>query len=256
MTKKPLVLLLDIETSPLTGYTWSTYDTNVLKVLESSKVISVSWKELGSLETKVKAICDYPGYKAGVIDDKKLVSEIWDVLDKADVLIAHFGDGFDFKKLNARFAYYGLNAPSYYKTIDTKKVSKKHFLFDNNKLDSLGSYFKIGNKAQTGGFDLWIQCIAGVKEAWDRMKDYNKQDVVLLEKVYLRLRPFMENHPNLNLVTETPSDCKCPSCLSSKLTKRGFSFTKTTKRQRFQCSDCGSWSSGSYIKVKDLVSTP
>lgn len=249
---KPFVVLLDIETSPITGYTWSTYDTNVLKVLESSKIISVAWKELYSKETEVKALPDYVGYKAGVINDKKLVTEIWHVLDAADVVIAHYGDGFDLKKLNARFAYYGLDAPSAYKTVDTKKVSKKYFLFDNNKLDSLGTYFHLGNKLPTGGFDLWVQCIAGDTLAWDKMKAYNKEDVILLEKVYLKLRSFMTNHPNLNVVTEEIG-VSCPTCQSKNLQKRGFSPTKTGRKQRYQCSDCGSWSSGPWIKLKGLV---
>lgn len=253
MNKLPSVILLDIETSPLVGFTWGTYDTNVLKVLQSSQIMSVAWKDLNAKRCNCKALIDYPGYKAGKLDDEKLVREIWGVLDKADVVIAHYGDGFDLKKLNARFAYYGLNAPSAYKSIDTKKVSKKYFIFDNNKLDSLGSYFKIGNKLTTSGFSLWTDCIDGKPEAWSRMKKYNQQDVILLEKVYLRLRPFMSGHPNLNAITETVG-CSCPSCQSKSLTKRGFSFTRVSKKQRYQCNDCGSWCSGPYIKLKDVFS--
>lgn len=223
-------------------------------MLEPSKIISVAWKELHAKETKVKSIYDYPNYKKGFIDDKKLVEEVWDVLDKADIVIAHHGDAFDIKKLNSRFIYHGLNAPSAYKTIDTKKVASKYFKFDSNSLSNLGVYLKEGDKISNGGFNLWVQCIAGDKKAWDRMKEYNQQDVVLLERIYLRLRPFMENHPNLNIVANV-SDQSCPSCLSKKLTKRGFSMTKTTKRQRFQCTDCGSWSSGPYEKIKSMLSS-
>lgn len=251
---KANVILLDIETSPLIGFAWSTYDTNIMKVLESSQIMSVAWKDLNGKRTNVKSVFDFPDYKAGKINDEKLVKEIWDVLDKADVVIAHYGDGFDLKKLNARFAYYGLNAPSAYKSIDTKKVSKKYFLFDNNKLDSLGSYFKLGNKITTGGFDLWVRCIAGEEKAWNLMKKYNKVDVELLEKVYLKLRPFINNHPNLNLVTDT-TGCSCPSCSGKKLQKRGFSLTKTGKKQRYQCLTCGSWSSGPFERVKNILST-
>ncbi len=57
------VILLDIETSPILGYTWTTWDANVLQILESSKVISVAWKELFSKDTTVKAICDYKDYE-------------------------------------------------------------------------------------------------------------------------------------------------------------------------------------------------
>lgn len=221
---KPKVILIDIETSPLIGYTWQTYDANVLKILESSKIISVAWKDLYSPETIVKSIADYPNYKKDKIDDEMLVREVWDVLDKADIVIAHYGDAFDLKKLNARFIFHNLSAPSSYETVDTKKVASKYFKFDSNSLNNLGAYLGEGRKVENGGFDLWVRCIAG----------------------------DMESHPNLNIIAGT--DLSCPTCLSTNLNKRGFAITRLSKKQRYQCGDCGSWSSGGYEKTKGVVS--
>lgn len=177
------------------------------------------------------------------------MEEVWNVLDSANIICAHHGDAFDLKKLNARFIYHGLNAPSYYETIDTKKVASKYFKFDSNSLNNLGVYLGEGKKIENGGFELWVKCIAGDKDAWNRMKDYNKQDVALLERIYLRLRPFMSNHPNLNSITENAGE-NCPSCSSEDLIKRGFQPTKSGRKQRYQCNDCGSWSSGPFEKMK------
>lgn len=243
------MVLLDIETSPLVGFAWQTYDTNILKVLESSKVISVAWKQLGADTTTVKCIADYSGYQPNVVDDKALIEEVWHVLDEADVLIAHFGDAFDFKKLNARFAFYGLNAPTPYQTVDTKKAASRYFKFDSNSLNNLGAYLNVGAKINNGGFDLWVRCMAGDMAAWDLMKAYNIQDVDLLEQVYLKLRPFIANHPDLAAVHPTGNSETCSSCLSTNLTKRGFSLTKTGRKQRFQCGDCGSWSVGAWHRT-------
>ena len=251
MNKKAKIVLIDIETSPNVSYLWGTYQQNSLKVIENSQVISVAYKDLGSPTTTVKALPDYPGYKGGKLDDEKLVRHIWNVLDEADVVIGHHSDAFDIKKLNSRFVYYGLNAPSFYKTVDTKKIASKYFKFDGNSLNSLSSYFKVGQKIQNGGFELWVKCIAGDSKAWKLMKDYNKQDVILLEKLYLKLRPFIENHPNLNLLAGVLSH-SCPSCSSKNLVKQGFKISKTGRRQRYQCSDCHSWSSGSFEKVKTV----
>jgi hypothetical protein len=68
--------------------------------------------------------------------------------------------------------------------------------------------------------------------------------------VYLRLRPFMNNHPNLNVIAN-PNDphAHCPACLGNDLQKRGFVITRTGRKQRFQCNDCGVWSSGPYEKA-------
>jgi DNA polymerase elongation subunit (family B) len=248
------IKLIDIETSPIVAYTWETYDTNVLKVLEPSKIISCSWKTLGVEDLTTKCIADYKSYKANVVNDEALVKEVWNVLDEADIVIAHHGDAFDLKKLNARFVYYGLNAPTPYQSIDTYKAASKYFKFDSKSLNSLGAYLNVGQKISNGGFDLWVRCIAGDKEAWKAMKDYNAQDVILLENVYYKLRPFISNHPDLNSFADN-QDMACGSCRSTNLIKRGFSPTKTGSRQRYQCTDCGSWTVGSWKKYPKAEAT-
>lgn len=249
-SEKCRVVLLDIETSPLTAYTWRAFDDNALKILEFSKVMSVSYKDLHADEVYCKTLPDYKGYKKGQLNDEKLVREIWEVLNDADVVIAHHGDRFDLPKLNARFVYYGLTAPSAYKSIDTKKVASRYFKFDSNSLNNLGAYLNLGAKVENGGFSLWDKCIQGDREAWERMREYNVQDVLLLEKVYLTLRPFMENHPNLGLLSGSEAESTCPTCQSTDVIKRGFSVTRTGRKQRLQCNSCGSWSSGKFEKTK------
>jgi len=244
----PKIILIDIETSPLTTYTWSAFEDNALKILEFSKIMSVAYKDLHSPTVSCKAVADYKGYKKGEINDEKLVREIWEVLDKADIVIAHHGDRFDLPKLNSRFVYYGLTAPSYYKSIDTKKIASRYFKFDSNSLNNLSAYLSLGAKAETGGFSLWDKCIQGDKDAWKKMKAYNVYDVVLLEKVYLTLRPFMENHPNLNIISGSTEAHACHTCQSKNTVKQGFKITVTGKKQRYQCNDCGAWSTGKFEK--------
>lgn len=246
--KTPSVVLLDIETSPIIGYAWEAFDTNLLKIIQPSKIISVAWKELGEKKVHVKCISDYRSYSPNVVEDKELVQEIWNVLDKADVVIGHNSDSFDLKKLNMRFVVHKLNAPSPYQTIDTCKISKRYFKFDSNSLNNLCMFLELGEKVSHSGFSLWEKCMSGDYKAWSLMKDYNANDVVLLEKVYLALRPFQDRHPNLAVVAGESAVENCPSCLSKNLTKRGFSFTKTGRKQRYQCSDCFSWSTGSFQK--------
>lgn len=252
--KAPRVLFLDIETSPIVGYAWGVYEQNLLKVLQPSFIICVAWKWLGDRDVTVAALPDFPGYRPGQLNDYKLVKAVHDVLDEADIVIAHNGDKFDVKKLNARFAFHKLNAPSFYQTVDTLKVAKKHFRFDSNTLNSIGSYLTGGEKMNTGGFELWEQCMAGVPAAWAKMKRYNVRDIDLLERVYMRLRPFMTAHPNLNVIAEPARrGMSCPVCLHTDLMKRGFSNTRTGRRQRFQCNDCGSWSSGPFTKANIVL---
>ena len=176
---------------------------------------------------------------------------MWGLLDKADVVIAHNGDSFDIKKTNTRFAIHGMKPPSPYKSIDTKKLAKKYFKFDSNKLDDLGMYLSVGKKLSAGGFATWKGCMQGDKKSWKRMVDYNKQDVVLLEKVYLALRPWMTNHPNINILDERLG--ACPTCGSDKVQKRGWAITPVNRKQRYHCQNCGRWSMGRSEKNTGII---
>lgn len=253
MSAEPRILLIDIETSPILGYTWGMYDQTLLKLIEPSKIICAAWKWFGKGPIHVRGLPDYRGYRPGIknINDKALVRELWELLNKADVVIAHNGDSFDIKKMNARFIAHKFGLPSDYKTIDTKKVAKKTFRFDSNKLDLIGDYLGEGRKESTGGFELWDNCIDGDLSAWAKMRSYNRRDVALLEKVYIRLRPFISNHPNLNILAKREG-YNCPACQSSRVYARGKAITKTGIYTRWQCQDCGSWSSSKFMRSKKV----
>jgi RNase P subunit RPR2 len=91
--------------------------------------------------------------------------------------------------------------------------------------------------------------MAGDEKAWRMMKKYNCQDVKLLEKVYLKLLPWIHNHPNMNLFNRADRPV-CTNCGSHHLQSRGYSRTKTQVYRRWQCTDCGKWQRG---KVNDTT---
>lgn len=242
---KRKILIYDIETTPLISYTWGLYEQNVIKVKEDWHMLSFAYKWLGDTKVTVKALPMYKGYEKNKDSDKLLCEDLWKLFDEADVLVAHHGDAFDMKKSNARFIIHGMTPPSPYKTIDTKKVAKKYFKFESNKLDDLGKYFGLGEKLETGGFSTWLGCMAGDMEMWKKMIKYNRQDVVLLEKIYLRMRDWMTNHPR---VSDNPITSNCANCGSDHLQRRGTMRNKTTTLQRLHCQNCGAWSSTKIAK--------
>ena len=232
-------LIFDIETAPLLSYTWGTFKQNVIEVDRDWYMMTFAYKWLGEKKTYVKGLPDFKTrFKRNPEDDTDLVKALWKLLDEADVVIGHNGDAFDIKKANARFIACGLGKPSFYQTVDTLKVARKYFKFTSNRLDALGDLLGVGRKIDTGGFKLWKGCMDGDMKAWAKMCKYNKQDVDLLEDVYMKLRPWMDNHPNSNVYDDTYDNC--PTCGSDKLYKDGFRQTRVAAYQRYQCQDCGS----------------
>ena len=77
------------------------------------------------------------------------------------------------------------------------------------------------------------------------MKRYNKQDVVLLERVWLKLRAWAKNPPNLTHYTRKGG---CPVCQSSAVRPDGFAYLTSGKRQRMLCKCGHRFSAGPIIK--------
>ncbi len=248
-TRTPKILLWDLESSPIVGTTWKTYDTSLVWIEREWHLLSFSAKWLGGKQI-TKALPDYEGYETNAHDDTALVTELHALLEQADVLVAHNGDRFDQKKVNARFIFHGLKPPRPKASVDTCKAAKRYFAFTSNRLDALGEYLKVGRKAKTGGFELWKQCLSGDPKAWSRMRKYNAQDVRLLEAVYLKLRPWMLNHPSMVLLRDDTFGCR--NCGSRQVKKNGTKLTTSGKRQMYTCTSCGSWMTGKHQGILDI----
>ncbi len=244
---EPRILLFDIETSLSKGYFFDLYrEGNIVEIEASWYMLSFSWKWLGEKKIHVAALPDFPGYAKNKSCDKALVTELYRLFSEADVIVAHNGARFDVRKANARFITHGLTPPSPYKIVDTLKIARRHFKFDSNKLDDLGQYLGVGRKLAHTGKALWLGCMAGDPKSWKKMRRYNKQDVTLLEAVYLKLRPWTTTHPNLDHFTRAGG---CPVCQSKKLSPTGFAYVASGKKQRFTCQSCGHrHSAGKLIK--------
>ncbi len=252
---KPRIGIMDLENAPHSALVWSTYNIDrIAHLSETGYLLSYAIKELGSKQTKVKALCDYKGYKSGNDCEEQLAKDLWKDLDSYDIIIGHNMDRFDMKKANAAFYKYGLGKPSPYATVDTLKVSRRNFMLHSNKLDDLLGLRQIGQKLKHEGMGLWVKCMHGDKTAWRKMIKYNRIDVIETEKLYVDMLPWIENHPNVAALSGEDLGLVCNTCLSDNLIKRGL--TKPTaagmRKQRYKCGDCGKWLQGAVVQ-KALV---
>lgn len=251
---KPKILIWDIENTPIIGTTWGLWDTNVIEILQEPYILCFAYKWYGEKgKVKVVAQTDFPvTYSKNRTDDALVVAKAWELFDKADIIVAHNGIGFDTKKMNARFAYYGMPKPSPFREVDTLRIARKEWKLSSNKLDNIGEFLDLGKKAPSS-YSLWKGCMDGDEKSWKLMKQYNKQDVVLLEKVYEYMLHggWITNHPNLATISgDTHS---CPKCGASRehLQKRGPRHTQTGTFQTYQCSNCTSYSRDRIAEKKE-----
>ena len=242
---KPRIIIFDLETLPNPTEAvavWpqiSDYPGKTLRATITS-IICAGWKELGSKKTHCINAWDFPNWKKDKNDDSRVAKAIYDVLNKADAVVTHNGKRFDWKYLQTRLMVNGLDTLDRTPHLDTKAEASRNLFLFNNRLGTLGKFLAGDHKLDTGGWQLWVDVFERKKKAMELMTRYCKQDVDLLEKCFVKMRPFFSNIPNYNLFGR--DQYKCPSCGASGLIKAGWRLTKTTRYMRMRCKECSSYS--------------
>lgn len=218
------------------------WEQNVIEVERDPYILCFAYQWLGE-KTQCFGLCDFDEYKKYPHNDYKLVKKLRDLLDEADIVLGQNSDRFDIKWFNTRCIINKIPPPSAFKTIDTLKLSRKHFLWLSNKLDFVSK--RLGHEGKLHvGWPIWKGCLNGDMKSWKTMKSYNKKDVDETVKVYMDYLPWMER------ISPVWSKTTCLHCKGTNTQKRGESITREGRWQRIQCRDCGKWSRGAKIIEK------
>ena len=218
------IFTYDCETAPNIGDAWQLWNTNISLNQLRETAYTLCWAGKFHGEKKM--------YFGSVWDGN--IGDAFDLLDEADVTVTFNGDHFDKRVLQKDFALAGLGPPSPYQSVDLLKVARKQFLFPSNKLEHLADRFGVGKKIKNSGHSLWVRVMAGDEKAQREMRRYCEGDVRITEKLYDKLLPWIPNHPNRALYT----DSLCVRCPNGVLVKRGFYYTANGKFQTYRCSSC------------------
>jgi len=227
------VLSVDIETRPNLVYTWGLYDQNIgiNQIVEPVEMLCWAAKWLGEGKTFFRSV---------FADGKQeMIQGIWDLLDEADVVMGYNSASFDVKHLYREFVLAGFDPPAPFRQIDLYSAVKKKFNFPSKKLEYVCQVLGLGEKSQHEGFDLWKRCMAKEASAWQVMKYYNINDVLLVERLYERILPWIASIPSR---ASFYGEHVCPACGSADLADQGHAYTQQSKFKRYKCRQCGKWS--------------
>jgi DNA polymerase elongation subunit (family B) len=226
-------LFFDIETSPCIGWFWKpSYQTNLSynNVIEDAKIICICYK--WSNQKKIYSLKWDKNQ-----NDKKMIADFIKVMIQADEIIGHNADRFDTKWIRTRAMFHNLEMPPDFKSIDTLKQSRALLNMPSNRLDSIGKYFGLGQKLENEK-DLWSNvCFKNNQTALNRMVNYCKQDVNLLEQWFNKLNKYIKPKTHATGVKKD-----CPECGSSNTQNRGYYVSAVgTMKQKCSCNDCRKW---------------
>lgn len=235
----PRILFFDIETTPMISYTWGRWNQNVSLDQTIQESYMLCWSASWLSDNTVFGDC-LTSEEAVKCNDTRIVESLWYYVNEADILVAYNGEAFDVKKINGMFFLKGLNPPSPFKVVDPCKVARSKFNFSSNKMDALANYLGIPTKMNTD-FNLWKQCMNGNKESLDYMFEYNKKDVSILKEIYIKMLPYINNHPNVaNYIGETMACTHCGETEKYEKLDGYYYYTNTNKYQLYRCLTCGS----------------
>lgn len=232
------MLFIDIETCPNLAEVWGLWkqDIHIHQLKESARMICFSAKFQGQ-----KKVHFYSEHHHG---REEMLLKAWELISETDVLVHYNGNKFDIPFLNKEFLIAGMLPPRPSKQLDLYRVAKKHFKLPSYKLDYITSILNLEGKKKhsEGYYSLWAECSLGKKKAWKEMREYNINDVIILENLYYRILPWITNHPNHGIYS---GDKVCPNCGHDILFPSGFTYTNTRTYPQFECQKCGTWIRGS-----------
>jgi len=186
------ILFIDIETSLLEAKVFRTglQQVNANQLTSRTKVLTVAGGYLYDMITKGEdgmwSCSNHRSstFKKDPLDDTQILADVWEELDKAEVVVAH-NASFDQGWLFGRFLELGWKLPSKFFLFCTYQ-NLRPFNLTSKKLDELSKSLIGGKKVETN-FDLWMRCCKGEKAAFEEMEKYNLGDVYnTLYKVWLR----------------------------------------------------------------------
>ena len=236
------LLIYDVESSEtlFAGF-GKQYEPRITRVVRPSYMYCFAYKWYGQDHVTVHKITDYPTYKTDPHNDYYLVKTLHSLFKNAHTIIGYNGDNFDQKYSQGRFIHHGLEPATEYNQFDPLKVVRSRFKFESNRMDYVAKMLGLEGKKQVGGQYLWERCDSGEIEAFDLMGEYNEQDVIVLENIYEKIRPWAKTHPTVQAL-EIGNTRACPRCGSGKLENRGIRRTKVNAYRRLRCRACDSFS--------------
>lgn len=232
---KPKILFFDVETKPVLAWIWG-----------CGSKIRIGHEQIKAGEKfDIICICYKWHNKAGVTelhwdknqDSAKMLEQFANVLEQADVVVAHNGDKFDIKQINTQRLLHNQEPLSWPTSEDTLKQLRKFFAFPSYKLDYVAKLLTGSGKDQMA-FQDWIDIVENKSEAaLSKMIRYCKRDVIKLEDIFSRTIKYMTPKVHAGIAMGNDSE-SCPRCGSEQRESKGYRLLLGGRYKRYQCLDC------------------
>lgn len=209
-------------------------------------VISYKWAGEDTVHTITR---DNPKkWSRKLFDDKLICAKFLKVFEEADMHVTWNGTRFDVPFLQTRMLKHRLGYLPPVPHEDGLRTARRTLKM-RRSLDNIQKFFELGTKKEDMNLTkVWMPAAMGDPIALKQVIKRCESDVKLLEEAYNLLAPLSRVHPNV--ASMQGKAIGCPICGSQKLHKRGKRQALRHYRERYQCQDCGHWSTSAPIQIK------
>lgn len=125
-------------------------------------------------------------------DDSAVVLAIAEELKQYQVLVGHNAKWFDLPFIRSRLMRWGLPPFPEPRLIDPLLIARNHLRHKFNGLDSLAKFLGVKDQKTDVLGDTWMRAsLDGDRKAMDEIVEHCRLDVLILERVFVKLRAYM-----------------------------------------------------------------
>jgi uncharacterized protein YprB with RNaseH-like and TPR domain len=209
-------------------------------------IMVISWKWAGEKQVHTITRENPAKWSRKIFDDADICRQFAKVFNEADMHVTWNGTRFDVPFLQTRMLKHRLGYLPPVPHEDGLRTAR-HALKMRRSLDNVQKFFGLATKKEDMNLEkVWMPAAMGNPTALKQVIKRCESDVKLLEEAYNLLAPLSKVHPNVSSIDGQEGGC--PLCKSRKLQQRGKIHALRHYRLRYQCTDCGRWSSSAPIK--------
>lgn len=238
--RKPRILFFDIESTGLRA------DFGIMTMF------AYRWEHED--EIKVRTLLDTPECMELPPEkrDKFIIMELCELINEADVVVAHYGSKFDCPFVQTRALMHGLPVidVKWAKILDPCITARKKLKFQSNRMDNIAEALGVGERKSSVPKNIWYRSHTfdghWYEDAIRQLAVYCIQDVNVLYHIAKVIAPLAIHLPAWRVLAgaeDSEKQCANVMC-GGKLEFKGISTTKANKYPRYRCTECGMWQRG------------
>lgn len=227
------ILTLDIERLPGLAYAWEpkTRFIPAANWVRWPSLLTVAAKWYGQRSTLFHAVWGEGGREG-------MVAAVWELCDRADVIVGYNSVRFDMKHLRSEWLELGMPLPSPWKDADLFTEVRRSLGFESKSLDQVCARLGLPGKTTHYSIELAEAAAAGNVAAQQKLQRYNVRDVRITEACYDRLRGWLPSHPAVTTSAD-PDGLRCNQCGSDNLAANGWTTAVVQRYALYRCRACG-----------------